>query len=83
MGRIEPAPLLRFVAGHELPADVLGIVEDPRLDGFVFSALHNGKLLVLITLNTSVPRRYSVGDFTTGLRAGSRSRFFTCLFRQE
>jgi hypothetical protein len=34
---IKSAPLLGFLAGHNRPADGLGVAEDPGLDGFVFS----------------------------------------------
>ena len=41
-GRIKPASQLGFLAGHKRPADGLGILEDPGLDGFVFSGGGHG-----------------------------------------
>ena len=32
--RINPRPLLGFLAGHNRPTNGLGVVEDARLDGF-------------------------------------------------
>jgi hypothetical protein len=36
-GRVKPAPLLGFLAGHNGPTDGLGVGEDAGLDGFMFS----------------------------------------------
>ena len=35
-------PFLDLLAGHNRPADGLGVFEDPGLDGLVFSGLSHG-----------------------------------------